>query len=448
MRNPWIITSSLILALSIALPCIAQSKTEQMEKVIDNYVATKQFMGAVLIAQGDEIILNKGYGSANLEWNIPNTPTTKFRLGSVTKQFTAASILLLEQQGKLKTTDLLNKHFPDIPTEWNKITIFHLLTHSSGLPNFTNFPEFETLQLSPTTTEKSINIFRDKPLDFQPGEKMSYSNSGYILLGALIEKLSGKTYEAFVQENIFTPLKMNDSGYDSNTDIIMHRAAGYTPNAEGIDNAGFAHMSMPHAAGALYSTTEDLLKWEKALFGGKLLSKTSFKKMLTPYKSDYAFGIVVSKDKDRTVIHHSGGIQGFNTRLAYFPETKTTVIVLANLNGNAPDAIGTALGAIAHGEKVVLNADRKEINVPNEILKKYLGTYQLAPNVTMAITLENNHLISQVTGQGTVPLFAETEFLFFVKIVEAQLEFVADEKHKITHLVLRQNGNHIKAPKL
>lgn len=448
MRYPWLIISSLIFTLSNALPCIAQSKIEKMEKVVASYVSNQQFMGAVLVAQGDDIILNKGYGSANVEWNIPNTPATKFRLGSVTKQFTAASILLLEQQGKLKTTDLLKKHFPDIPAEWNKITIYNLLTHSSGIPNFTNFPEFETLQLSPTTPEKTIAIFRDKPLDFQPGEKMNYSNSGYILLGALIEKLSGKTYERFIQENIFIPLKMNSSGYDSNTDIIMHRAAGYTPNAQGKGNAGFAHMSLPYAAGGLYSTTEDLLKWENALFSGGFLSKASLKKMLTPYKGDYGFGIVISKDKDRTIIYHSGGIQGFNTRLAYYPETKTTVIVLANLNGNAPDAMGAALGAIVHGEKVVLNADRKEINVPTEILKKYIGTYQLFPNVTITITLADNHLISQITGQVTVPLLAESESLFFVKVAEAQIEFVEDEKRQITHAVLHQNGQNIQAHKL
>ncbi len=448
MRYPWLITSSLIFTLNIALPCAAQSKIEEMEKFVASFVSSQQFMGTVLVAQGNDIILNKGYGSANVEWNIPNAPTTKFRLGSITKQFTAASILLLEQQGKLKTTELLKKHFPDIPTAWDKITIFNLVTHSSGIPELSNFPEFEALRLSPTTPEKTIAIFRDKPLDFKPGEKYSYSNSGYILLGALIEKLSGKTYEHFTQENIFIPLKMNNSGYDSNTDIIMYRAAGYTPNAQGKGNAGFEDMSLPYAAGGLYSTTEDLLKWEHALFSGGVLSKASLKKMLTPYKSDYGFGIGISKDKDRTIIHHTGELKGFTTSLAYYPETKTTVIVLANLNGDAPEAISAALGAIVHGEKVVLNADRKEINVPTEILKKYLGTYQVFANVTLTITLADNHLISQITDQIPVPLLAESESLFFVKDAEAQIEFVEDEKHKITHAVVHQSGENIQAPKL
>src|SRR5690606_8191432 len=187
------------------------------------------------------------------------------------KQFTAAGILLLEQQGKLKTSDPVKKYFPDAPATWEKVTIFNLLTHTSGIPNYTNLPNFGGLQSSQITVEKLIQIFRDKPLDFKPNEKMSYSNSGYILLGALIEKISGKSYSLFIQDNIFIPLQMKDSGYDTNTMIIENRAAGYTPGATGLVNADFINMSTAYSAGALYSTTEDLLKWTMGLFDGKLL---------------------------------------------------------------------------------------------------------------------------------------------------------------------------------
>ena len=214
------------IALLLAAAGLAQD-VARMDQVVQSYVSDKKFMGSVLVARGGEVLLSKGYGSANLEWNIPNSPATKFRLGSVTKQFTAASILLLEERGKLKTDDPVKKFMPDAPAAWDKVTIFHLLTHTSGIPSFTGFPDYASQEPFATTPEKLVARFRDKPLDFQPGEKWSYSNSGYVLLGYLIEKVSGESYEKFVQENIFGPLGMKDSGYDSNSAIIPRRAAGY-----------------------------------------------------------------------------------------------------------------------------------------------------------------------------------------------------------------------------
>ena len=200
-----------------------------MEDVVQTYVRDKTFMGAVLVARGGDVILSKGYGFANLEWDIPNSPTTKFRLGSITKQFTAASILLLEERGKLTLDDPIKKHMPDAPAAWDKITIYNLLTHTSGIPNFTNLPEYRSLKLEDTPVAKTVATVRDKPLEFAPGEKMSYSNSGYLVLGYVIERISGGSYAKFVTDNIFTPLGMKDSGYDSNTAIIPRRAAGYVP---------------------------------------------------------------------------------------------------------------------------------------------------------------------------------------------------------------------------
>ena len=193
------------IALLLAAAGLAQD-VSRMDQVVQSYVSDKKFMGSVLVARGAEVLLSKGYGSANLEWNVPNSPTTKFRLGSVTKQFTAASILLLEEHGKLKTDDPVKKFMPDAPAAWDKITIFHLLTHTSGIPSFTSFPDYASQEPFATTPEKLVARFRDKPLDFQPGEKWSYSNSGYVLLGYLLEKVSGESYEKFVQENIFGPL--------------------------------------------------------------------------------------------------------------------------------------------------------------------------------------------------------------------------------------------------
>jgi CubicO group peptidase (beta-lactamase class C family) len=322
----------IILAVVLTASCFAQDKVPntsvtRMEQLIQANVP-KQFMGTVLVAQDGKVLLDKGYGFANLEWDIPNTPTTRFRLGSLTKQFTAASILLLEERGKLKIDDPVKKYMPDAPAAWDKITIFHVLTHTSGIPSFTGFPDYDSRETQAMTPEKLVEWFRDKPLEFEPGTKWNYSNSGYVLLGYLIEKISGQSYSDFLQQNIFTPLGMKDSGYDSNSAIIAHRAAGYAPGKSGPVNAGFVHMSIPFSAGALYSTTGDLLRWEQGLFGGKVLKAESLAKMTTPFKQDYAFGLGVSTNNGHKMIAHDGGIQGFNTFLAYFPDDKLVVAVL------------------------------------------------------------------------------------------------------------------------
>jgi len=436
-----------LVILFVATSCFAQD-TKRMDDVVQSYAGNKTFMGTVLVARGSDVLLSKGYGSANLEWDIPNTPTTKFRLGSITKQFTAASILMLEERGKLKLDDPIKKYVPEAPAAWEPITIFNLLTHTSGIPNFTNLPEYKTLKLEATPVAKTIAVVRDKPLDFSPGEKMSYSNSGYLVLGYVIERITGASYEKFVTDNIFVPLGMKDSGYDSNTAIIAHRAAGYTSSAAGPVNADYVHMSVPHAAGALYSTTEDLLRWEQGLFGGKLISATSLAKMTTPFKSDYAFGLLVQTASGRKVIQHGGGIEGFNTFLAYYPDTKLTVAVLANLNGQAPNQIAATLADLAHGGTVQLTSERKEIALPVATLAKYVGTYEVAPGVNMLMRLVGDHLTTQLGGQRQIPVFAESETKFFLKVVDAQVEFFTDASGAVTHAVMYQNGGERRARRI
>jgi CubicO group peptidase (beta-lactamase class C family) len=436
-----------LVLLLVASPCLAQDAA-RMEEVVQSYVRDKSFMGTVLVARGTDIILNKGFGSANLEWDIPNTPTTKFRLGSLTKQFTAASILLLEERGKLKLEDPIKKYVSDAPAAWDGITIFNLLTHSSGIPNFTSLPDYNSMKVWDTPVAKAIGAFRDKPLDFPPGEKMSYSNSGYLVLGYVIEQVAGTSYEKFVTDNIFTPLGMKDSGYDSSTAVIPRRAAGYAPSAGGPVNAGYIHMSIPHGAGALYSTTEDLLRWEQGLFGGKLLAPASLAKMTTPFKNDYALGVIVQAASGRKIIQHGGGIEGFNTYLAYYPDNKLTVAVLANLNGGAPVQIGTKLADLAFGGTVTLTSERKEITLPVATLQKYVGTYEVAPGATMTMRLDGDHLTTQLTNQRAIPVFAESETKFFLKVVDAQVEFFMDANGTVTHAVMYQNGGQRKVMRL
>jgi CubicO group peptidase (beta-lactamase class C family) len=431
---------SLFLSLALTELAAAQSSAARMDEVVRSYVDAKQFMGSVLVARGETVLFEKAYGSANLEWNIPNTTTTKFRIGSMTKQFTAAAVLLLAERGRLEIDAPVKRYYPDAPASWDKITLYHLLTHTSGIPNHTTFPEFESLSTSRTTPDQLVKTFRDRPLEFVPGSEMRYSNSGYVLLGAIIEKVGGTSYEKFVNDNIFMRLGMHDSGYDSNQAIIVRRAAGYGPSPDGPVNARYVDMSVPYAAGALYSTTGDLLRWERALFGGKVLTKPSLTKMTTPAKNDYAFGLEVSKQSGRRVFQHAGSINGFSSRLAYYPDDEVTVIALSNLRGPGADGVVEKLGALAHGETVTLPSERREIMLPAGVLKRYVGTYAIAPGVNVTITLDGNYLFAQMSGQQRLQLFAQSETSFFMKAVEVQLDFVRDASGAVTQLVSHQGG--------
>jgi CubicO group peptidase (beta-lactamase class C family) len=354
MRTKWLVLALMAVGLSPALTCAREhSEIARMDQIIRTYVDSSKFMGAVLVARGDEVLLNKGYGYANLEWKVPNTPETKFRLGSITKQFTAASVLLLEERGALRVEDAVAKYIPDVPEAWRKITIFNLLTHTSGIPSFTALPDYAGSKAVAISPEQRIARLRDLPLDFDPGTKWAYSNSGYVVLGEIIEKVSGVPYGQFVRDNIFTPFGMNDSGYDSNSQIIERRASGYRIGAAGpLLNAEYIDMTVPYAAGGLYSTTPDLLKWERALFGGKVLTEASLAKMTTPFLSNYAFGLRVEQRGDHKVIMHDGNIDGFSTVMRYWPDQGITVVVLANEETTAPADIADRLDDLARRRAV------------------------------------------------------------------------------------------------
>jgi CubicO group peptidase (beta-lactamase class C family) len=358
----------------------------------------------------------------------------------VTKQFTAAAILLLQEQGKLSIDDLVSEYLPDPPTSWEKITIYHLLTHTSGLPNFTAQPDYGKWKREPDAAAETLARIRDLPLDFEPGEEFRYSNSGYIMLGYIVELASEQSYEAFLTENIFKPVGMKDSGYDSNSAIIPHRASGYTPGPSGLVNATYIDMRVPGGAGALYSTTHDLLLWTRSLFGGKVLSPESLETMTTPFKDDYACGLFVKTVDGRKVIAHGGGIDGFNSELAYYPDEGLTVVVLANVNGSAASEMAGQLPKVAFGEPVTLPGEREATDVPTDILRQYVGAYQLAPNVTNTIRLVDDHLTTQLPNQPEIPLFPESETKFFLKVVNAQVEFFKDASGRVTHLIIYQNG--------
>jgi CubicO group peptidase (beta-lactamase class C family) len=421
----------IVLALGTAIPCVAQDAAQRMDQVVQSFVDAEQFTGSVLVARADAVIFKKSYGFANLEWNIPNAPDTKFRLGSITKEFTAAAILLLEERGKLKLQDPLKQYLPDIPEAWNSITLHQLLTHTSGITEIVALPGFETIQLSPTTPEKTLALLRDRPLDFAPGEKFSYSNSGYIVLGAVIEKASGQSYEQFLRENIFTPLGMNDSGYDWNASIITHRASGYAPGANGLSNAGFVNMSIPFAAGGLYSTVEDLLRWKRAMFSNTLLFAESVRKMTTPEKFDYGMGLMMMTSRGRPVIQHGGAIDGFKAFLVYYPQDGVIVVALANSESSKPTVIAALLGALAHGDAVTPPAEWKAVSVPVATLRKYIGTYesQRPEKDQFKIALDGNRLVvRRWADDAPHPLIPRSPTTFLAAELDTEVEFVRNKK--------------------
>jgi CubicO group peptidase (beta-lactamase class C family) len=431
-------------ALTLALPAFAQDPA-RMDTAVRADADTGGFMGAVLVAKDGKVLLDKGYGSANLEWQIANDGDTKFRLGSLTKQFTAVAILLLQERGKLRLDAPLKTYLPDAPAAWDGITVQQLLNHTSGIPNFTDFPDYGAKKTRPATLTELIGRFREKPLDFKPGEKWSYSNSGYILLTAIVEKASGQPYAAFVTENIFKPLGMADTGYDVHATILPRRVSGYTPSPKGLVNADYIDMSIPAGAGALYSTTHDLLKWQTGLFGGKLLSPASLEAYMTPGKGDYGLGVAVTSKDGVTTVSHSGGIEGFNTWMGYDPAARIAVIVLGNLNGAAPSKLGASLLTLARGGAVTLPAERTSITLPPAALAGYAGVYEVTPQFAITVTARDGQLFAQATGQQAFPLFAEKADHFFLKVVDAQLVFTRDAGGAITGATLIQNGQQIPA---
>lgn len=442
----------LLFVAQVSAQTAAASPPQEIARKVDEYmnaaVRVSRFSGAVLLARDGQPIVSRGYGMANFELDVPNTPQTVFRIGSVTKQFTGMAIVMLQERGKLSVNDPVCKHLPDCPPAWQPITIKHLLTHTAGIPNYTEFPDFMKTAAAETTPAELIGRFRDKPLQFALGEKYAYSNSGYYLLGLIVERASGKPYADFLQENIFAPLGMKQTGYDSPVRIIRNRAAGYARTNDGLANAAPISMSTAYAAGALYSTVEDLLLWDQALYTEKLVSRKSLDEAFTPFKSNYGYGWSVGKRLDRQVISHGGGIFGFSSYIARYPADRVTVVVLSNVEGAPSGEIANALAAIVFGAPYEIPAERKEIQVAARTLEKYVGQYQLTPQLVLNVTLEGGKLLGQISTQPKLEMAAESETVFFFRTVNAQVTFVVNAQGEVTGLTFSQGGSSIPAQKI
>ncbi len=342
--------SRFLAILLLSLPSLAADKAAQMDALLARYHELALFNGSALIAENGQPVLRKGYGEANMEWHIRNTPDTRFRLGSITKQFTATLVMRMVEKGQIDLAAPIGRYLPDYPKpNGDRIAIHQLLNHTSGIPGYTELPEWARTIRDPQKPAEFIGIFSRLELLFEPGTKFSYNNSGFFLLGVILEKVSGKPYRELLREQIFEPLAMSQSGYDSTAPLIEKRAAGYDATLNGYVNTSYLDMGQPFAAGSLYSSVDDLLRWDQALYADKILTAASKQRMFTPGLSDYGYGLFIHKGAV-TTIEHGGGINGFSTQITRDIETKRLYVLLNNTGGAPLVAMVDGLRAILDGK--------------------------------------------------------------------------------------------------
>lgn len=407
--------------LPLALHAASQQAIEDAKAILGAAYKSGEPGAAVIVTENGKVILREGLGAANLELGVPVSPVTVFRVGSITKQFTAAGIMLLQEQGKLSVTDSIAKYLPDYPTHGHEITIEHLLTHTSGIMSYTNIPGYMgggDIRRD-VSTEELIDVFDDKPMEFAPGTKWNYNNSGYVLLGAIIEKVSGESYPEFIRHHISGPLGLANTHYESPT-LVPNRAAGYSADEDGgYVNAGYLSMTQPFAAGSLISTVDDLASWNEALVGGKLISKESYQQMTQGFELadgeiyPYGFGLGLGTLRGQPIIAHSGGIHGFQAYALWHPQRKLYVAVLTNANGYSPDptTVGKKVAAAILGDPY---PERTPITLDHSQMSRYSGRYSGSDAPPVEVSIVNGGLQLDFGGFRTFSLKAEDPDRFFV----------------------------------
>lgn len=532
----------LILLVLISFGASAQNITVELDALMKAKYKPGEPGAVALVAKAGKPIYRQAFGMADMENNIALRPEHIFEIGSITKQFTAVSILMLMEQGKLKLNDPITKYIPEYPMHGHTITLHHLLTHTSGIKSYTGMEKWSKQWRQDVKPIELIDLFKNEPMDFAPGEKWSYNNSAYFLLGYVIEKASGIPYPEFLEKNIFVPLGMKNTYYGSQSKIIRNRAQGYQKGAE-YTNAEYLSLTQPYAAGSIMSNVDDLLIWQLAVNSNKLLKKESLQLAHTPVKlnngkvEEYGYGWGIGDINGSPTTEHSGGIFGYATNAIYLPKEDVFVAVFSNCDCGDPADVSTRMAAKVIGKpypdpvaKIKLDpayaksltgvyafedsttryisldgeqlysqrtggnkfkifpADktnftfetgltflefvtgkdgavsgvnlknrsavtkgvktnkplptRTEVQVAVNVLQTYVGTYELQPGFNLEITLEGGHLMSQATGQSRVELFAESNTKFFLKVVDAQVEFTPDADGKFD-LILHQGGRHM-----
>ncbi len=370
----------------------------------------------VLIAKDDKIIYRKAFGMANLELKVPMQPENVLKLASITKQFTSVAILMLLEQGKLSLQDPLSKYIADYP-RGNEITIHHLLNHTSGVKSYTNLPEFRDKMRLDITPEELINSFKSLPLEFNPNEKYAYSNSGYVLLGYIIEKTSAMSYEDFIQKNIFDKLGMKNSYYANNYKIIPNKANGYQLYEGNYENPEYLSSTVLYAAGSLLSTIDDMFLWHKAIRQNTLITEKSKQLAFTNHalangkNSNYGYGWFINELAGKATVEHTGGIDGFATSGIYVPDSNSYAIVLSNAeDGKGPEVYNLKAMAMVLGKPMT---DKVTTKLSEKQLKQWVGAYQFEEAVRF-ITYDNGVLYSMREGGRPLILLpvSENEFKF------------------------------------
>lgn len=380
----------------------AQSLESKIDKILTNKFKSNETGVSALVAKDGKVIYRKAFGKADLELDVNMTPENVFQVGSITKQFTAVGILMLLEEGKLTLEDDITKFIPDYPTKGKKITVHHLLTHTSGIKSYTSMRKFGEVMTMHKSPLKFIDFFKNEPMDFDPGEKYKYNNSGYFVLGYIIEKASGLSYQKFIKERIFDKIGMKNSYYGSHQEIIKNRASGYSKQSGKFYNAQYISLTLPYAAGSIMSTVDDMLKWQTAITTDVFVKEATIDKAFTNYtlnngdKINYGYGWSINEINDVPTIEHGGAIPGYLSMGVFVPSKNVYVIVFSNCGCQSPTDTALEIAALTIDKpKFDLN---KTVKLSGEQLKKWVGTYQFDDEAVRYITLKDNQLYSQREG--------------------------------------------------
>lgn len=574
------ITNKLLLVLITSFLCISkisfsQDQAQKIDDLLKKYNEYGLFNGSALVAENGKVIFKKGYGFANMEWKVPNTPDTKFRIGSISKQFTATIIMQLVEEGKIKLDGKLTDYLPNYRKDTgDKVTIHQLLNHTSGIMPYTSMPNVWSDSLrNHYGQDYMINHFHSGDLQFEPGTQYAYNNTGYYLLGAVAEKVTGKKLGQLLNERIFTPLGMTNTASEDAEVVIDKKASGYLKFGKSFRLDPYFYMPNALGAGQMYSTVEDMVEWDQALYTNKILSEESKEKMFTPYLGNYGYGWGIRTDTIKgtnevtKITTHSGGINGFNTLFIRLLKNKQMIAIFSNA-GNAPlnemageiinilynqkfnypknpisdviadvidkDGIDAAIdkyrslkesknddydfsenqlntlgysylqnGAVdialavfklnieaypkafnpydSYAEALMTKGDNEEaiqyyqksleinpgntngidqlkklgveykaeeLKIDNSVLSKYAGQFQLAPDFILTIRVDGNKIFAQATGQSEFEIFPSSETKFYLKVVNAQIDFVKNDDGDFNKLILYQNNREMPAERI
>ena len=413
----------------------------EIDAYIEPFVKAAGFSGTILIAKGGEILVNKGYGMANYECNVPNTPQTIFQIASVSKSFTAAAIMILEEQGLLSVADPMTKFIPDYPNS-DKITVHHLLTHTSGIPNVNDYPEYSQKSRFPNTLEQIIAMFKNKALDKEPGASYRYSNSNYNLLAYIIEKVSGESYGDFLRATIFEPLGMANTGHPAKAESLLpNRATGYAPAGEiDLEKAPYLDWTIKTGNGSLYSTSEDLYKWDRALYMEKILKKETLDKIFTPHVDNVGYGWFVRERSGRRVTAINGRSPGFASYLERYIDDDACIIILCNIYTSTPFMMIGGLSAILFGEEYAKpeTPDFKKLDA--KTLAGFAGKYEFVPDfyrpgAEVIVESKDGQLLFQWSKTYFYPILPLAKDKFLDRIFWAYISFQRNEKGEVTGFI-------------